>query len=215
MASPLALHYIYDPLCGWCYGSSPLVQAAAEVNGIELKLHAGGMLAGDRRQRVTEGLRQFVVQADQRIASLTGQPFGEDYKNRLLRDETVVLDSEPPITAILAAESFGQGLAMLQRIQKAHYIEGRKISDTAVLADLAADIGLDRETYSRAFENCAGEPTRTHIEASRALLHQVGGAGFPTFAMELDGRLRILDSSRFLGRPDAWREALSATSAVS
>lgn len=22
------LHYIYDPLCGWCYGAAPLVRAA-------------------------------------------------------------------------------------------------------------------------------------------------------------------------------------------
>ena len=24
----MILHYIYDPLCGWCYGAKPLVQAA-------------------------------------------------------------------------------------------------------------------------------------------------------------------------------------------
>ncbi|MCF3992670.1 DsbA family protein, partial [Pseudomonas aeruginosa] len=24
----LTLHYLYDPLCGWCYGASPLLAAA-------------------------------------------------------------------------------------------------------------------------------------------------------------------------------------------
>ncbi|RLR78637.1 protein-disulfide isomerase, partial [Pseudomonas aeruginosa] len=23
----LTLHYLYDPLCGWCYGASPLLAA--------------------------------------------------------------------------------------------------------------------------------------------------------------------------------------------
>ena len=26
--SSATLHYIYDPLCGWCYGAKPLIQAA-------------------------------------------------------------------------------------------------------------------------------------------------------------------------------------------
>jgi putative protein-disulfide isomerase len=25
------LHYIFDPLCGWCYGAAPLVAAARTV----------------------------------------------------------------------------------------------------------------------------------------------------------------------------------------
>ncbi|MEG1327174.1 MAG: DsbA family protein, partial [Janthinobacterium sp.] len=25
------LHYIFDPLCGWCYGAAPLVEAARAV----------------------------------------------------------------------------------------------------------------------------------------------------------------------------------------
>ena len=32
-ASSPILHYIYDPLCGWCYGAAPLVEAARAVPG--------------------------------------------------------------------------------------------------------------------------------------------------------------------------------------
>lgn len=28
------LHYIFDPLCGWCYGAAPLVEAARTVPGL-------------------------------------------------------------------------------------------------------------------------------------------------------------------------------------
>jgi putative protein-disulfide isomerase len=37
------LHYIYDPLCGWCYGAEPLVFAASKVDGLALSMHAGGL----------------------------------------------------------------------------------------------------------------------------------------------------------------------------
>ena len=115
------LHYIFDPLCGWCYGAAPLIEAARKVNGLEIALHAGGLMTGSDRQPVTERLRRYVMEHDQRISALTGQPFGDAYLNGLLRDTGAVLDSEPPIGAILAADLLGgRGLDMLERIQKAH-----------------------------------------------------------------------------------------------
>ena len=57
------LHYIYDPLCGWCYAASPLLQAAASLPGLDMQLHAGGMMSGSRRQAVTPALREAVKMA--------------------------------------------------------------------------------------------------------------------------------------------------------
>jgi len=203
--SALTLHYIYDPLCGWCYGSSPLLQAAAsDVWNIEL--HAGGMMAGPNRQPLTPALRQFVLKHDVRIAELSGQPFGQDYREGLLRQEDVLFDSEPPITAILAAGP--KGLAMLERIQRAHFVEGRRISDNVVLMELAVELGLGATEFRNAFERFSGKRTMDHIADSRALLDRVQGGGFPTFAFERGGQFRRLDSSPFLARVEEWKEAL-------
>ena len=40
------LHYLFDPLCGWCYGVAPLIDAAAELPGLEIEVHRGEMLSG-------------------------------------------------------------------------------------------------------------------------------------------------------------------------
>ena len=77
-----------------------------------------------------------------RIAELSGQPYGQDYREGLLRQDGVMFDSEPPITAILAAGP--KGMAILERIQRAHYVEGRSISDKAVLMELAAELASMR-----------------------------------------------------------------------
>jgi len=200
------LHYIYDPLCGWCYGAAPLLRAAAEQDGLQIELHAGGMMMGPRRQPVTPALRQFVLPHDRRIAELSGQTFGAAYQDGLLNDTGAVFDSEPPITAVLAADSMG--LAMLERIQWAHFIEGRRIAEREVLESLAADIGLDGVHFAAAFDLHSGPATQKHVQQSRDLLHAMGGVGFPTFVFEFEGTWRVVDSSLYLGHVPEWIEAL-------
>jgi putative protein-disulfide isomerase len=208
MSVNVTLHYVYDPLCGWCYGASPLISAAREV--ITICAHAGGMMAGNRRQRVTPQLRDYVIQHDERIARLTGQPFGQPYRDGLLRDTSAVFDSEPPTTAVLAAEQVNRrGLDLLARIQRAHFVEGRRVADESVLRELAAEIGIEPGAFERTFASTRGEVTQAHIAESRKLLVQFGGAGFPTIAIENRGRILRADISSFLGYPIAWREWLN------
>jgi putative protein-disulfide isomerase len=205
------LHYVFDPLCGWCYAAAPLVQAARAVPGLTIALHGGGMMTGPNRRTITPQWRDYAMPHDRRIAQLTGQPFGEAYFEGLLRDTTAVMDSEPPTTAILAAEALGgRGLDLLQRLQRAHYVEGLRIADAAVLRKLATDIGLDGPAFAAAVDAHAGEPSREHFAASRALLARMGGSGFPSFALARgDGRLERIDAGPWLGRSEAWQQHLA------
>ncbi|WLH01596.1 DsbA family protein [Pseudomonas beijingensis] len=201
------LHYIYDPLCGWCYGAKPLVQAARSV--LPVTLHGGGMMTGTNRQQVSPQLRNYVMPHDRRIAEYSGQPFGEDYFEGLLRDHSAVFDSTPPTAAVLAAEQLGgHGLELLGRLQTAHYVEGRRISDDAVLLELAHSVGLPAEAFLAAFR---AADVQGHIKASRTLLAQVGGQGFPTLALEQDGRFTLIDIGPWLGKPEAVAQWLKQT----
>ena len=203
------LHYVFDPFCGWCYGAAPLLENLRKINGLKVVLHGGGMMAGRARQQVTPQLRDYVMHHDQRIGQMSGQPFGDAYKNGLLRDSTAVFDSEPPTTAILAAEELGsRGLDMLKRIQHAHFIDGQKVADLPVLRSLALDIGLDADGFDRAYASLAGAPTHAHINDSRSLLGQVGGQGFPTFALVRNQQVSVLDFGRYLGHPGEWQASV-------
>ena len=208
MVAPV-LHYIYDPLCGWCYGAAPLVAAARAA--VTVRAHGGGMMAGPSRQAVTPQLRAFVIPHDQRIAQLSAQPFGNAYTNGLLLDTSAVFDSGPPTAAVLAAEEAGsRGLDMLARLQVAHYVEGRRIADRPVLVELAAELGMVRSAFGSALQRVEGEATQRHISESRALLAKLGGHGFPTFALERDGRFELIEISQYLGRPQQWLDWLTA-----
>lgn len=204
------LHYIYDPLCGWCYGAASLISALRELPGLQVRLHAGGMMTGAQRRPVTPELRSYVLGHDERIAQITGQEFGAAYRDGLLNDATVVLDSEPPITAILAVDALGgDGLAYLKTLQLAHYRDGLKIADPAVLEELALSLGLEIAAFRQVYAAQAGAATAAHIRASRDLLAQVGGRGFPTLALETAEGWRLLDVSAGLADPQGFARNLA------
>ena len=201
------LHYIYDPLCGWCYAVAPLVKAARAV--IPIIFHGGGMMTGARRQKITPEWKAYVGPNDRQITQVTGQVFGEAYLNGLLSDHSARLDSEPPTAAVLAAEQVNAvGLDMLTRLYEAHYLEGRRIADEAVLIDLAQEVGLNPGVFSEAFGMLRGAAVNKHFAESREFLGKSGGRGFPTFVLDRNGTLERLDHTQFLGRPEAWQSAL-------
>jgi putative protein-disulfide isomerase len=213
MTTP-TLHYIFDPLCGWCYAAAPLIAAAGQLPGMTIALHGGGIMTGERRKHITPDWRGYVLPHDRRIEQMTGQVFGPGYTDGLLNDTTALLDSAPPTTAILAAEQVaGQGLAMLQRLQKAHYVEGRRIADQPVLQALAVELGLPEAAFVQAYASLTGAPTEAHFAESRRLLTMAGGQGFPTLALQVaPGQpLQRIELGQWLGQPEAFATALAET----
>jgi putative protein-disulfide isomerase len=188
------LHYIYDPLCGWCYGAEPLVRAAGGVEGLEIRLHGGNLWPAPTQ--LPEGTRRYIQQADARIAKLSGQPFGAAYLEGLLLDPTMVLESRPPTAAILAAESIdpGNALPMLHGIQRAHYVDGRRVVTPEVLASIAGERDIDRAAFEEALDRA---PVEAHVNETHALMQRVGAQGFPTFVLEVDGALHGVPQAQF------------------
>lgn len=199
------LHYIYDPLCGWCYGAEPLLAAGLELTELAIQLHAGGLWP--EPTRLPEDTRRYIQQADARIASLSGQPFGEAYLSGLLLDPSLVLDSRPTTAAVLAAQSLdpAQGPAMLRAIQHAHYERGRRVVELDVLLDIAAECGLDRDAFRAALRQV---PVDAHIADTRRLMAHIGAAGFPTFVLQIGDQWRAVPSQRYTGDAAGFREWL-------
>jgi putative protein-disulfide isomerase len=201
------LHYIYDPLCGWCYGAEPLVLAASRVDGLSLRLHAGGLWP--QPTRLPAEMRSYIKQADARVGQMSGQHYGEPYLNGLLFDPDLVLESRPVIAAVLAAQALdpAKALPMLRGIQHAHYERGLHVVREETLAAIAAEIGLD----AAAFEAAAKQvPVDAHIAESKELMNDVGAQGFPTFVLQIGGDWFAVPHSRFASAPAKFAEWLDA-----
>jgi len=195
------LHYIYDPLCGWCYGAEPLARAARGVGGLEVRLHAGGLFP--MPTSLPDEMRRYIRDADARVAALSGQPYGTAYLEGLLFDPDLVLHSPPAIAAVLAAESLepGRGFDMVCGIQHAHYEDGRHVIRHDVLCDIAGRLGFDRDAFAAAM---ARAPVDEHVAETRRMMNAVGARGFPTFVLEVDGRQFMVPHHRFASSPAAF-----------
>jgi putative protein-disulfide isomerase len=206
--SSATLHFIFDPLCGWCYGAAPLVDAAAGVKDLELELHAGCLWP--EPTRLPEDMRGYIQQADARIAAMSGQAFGAAYLEGLLLDPELVLESRPVIAAMLAARALDPGLAlsMLRGIQHAHYVQGRHVVRPDVLAQIADECGIERDAFAAALEQVDVD---AHVAAARRFMARVGARGFPTFVLEIDGELMRAPNERFVGNAAGFAAWLDRT----
>jgi len=201
------LHYIYDPLCGWCYGAEPLVWAASKVDGLALRMHAGGLWP--QPTRLPDHMRRYIQQADARVGQMSGQPYGEPYLNGLLFDPELVLESRPVISAVLAAQALApdKALSMLRAIQHAHYERGQHVVRDETLREIAAEIGLDAAAFAEA-RNAA--PVDEHIAQSQELMNNVGAQGFPTFVLQVGNDWFAVPHGRFASAPAKFAEWLDA-----
>ena len=103
------------------------------------------------------------------------------------------------------------GEAVLERLYRAHFTEGRSIFDVPSLAELGAEAGLDREEARRALE---GDAHAAEVRSDERTAHELGITGVPFFV--LGGRYAISGAQpaeTFAGAlARAWTE-LTATGA--
>jgi len=209
MTAP-TLHYVHDPLCGWCYAVTPMIEAVAQT-GIGIALHGGGLW--EPATGLAPEKCAYIRQNDARIAALTGMAFDPAYLDGLLTDAATVFWSRPTIAAVLAAGTMegGADLRMMHAIQHAHYVAGRRVVETPVLAEVAGSIGLAEDAFLHVFQ---GAPVDEHIARTRRWMQQLGLHGFPSFILEYDGQLVRVQHEPFYGRPDAFLHAVNAIAAA-
>ncbi len=201
------LHYIYDPLCGWCYGAEPLLWSAAKASDIELELHGGALWP--EPTRLPEPMRLYIRQADQRIAQMSGQRFGPAYHNGLLLDPRWCSSRgrrRPPCSR-RSRSIARRRCRCCAAIQHAHYEQGRRVVERDVLADIAVEVGLDRAEFEAAL---ALAPVDEHIGETHRLMALVGAQGFPTFVLKIDDDLYPVPHGRFASQPAQFRDWLEA-----
>jgi putative protein-disulfide isomerase len=184
-----------------------LVWAASKIDGLALRMHAGGLWP--QPTRLPESTRQYIKQADARVGQISGQPYGEPYLNGLLFDPDLVLESRPVIAAVLAAQAVDptKALSMLRGIQHAHYERGLHVVRDETLDMLAAELGLDAAAFAAARKKV---PVDEHIAQSQELMSNVGAQGFPTFALQIGTDWFAVPHGRFASTPGKFAEWLEA-----
>jgi putative protein-disulfide isomerase len=150
LAPRVMFDFLFDPLCGWCYGAAPAVAALRKVFPIRFALHPIGLFHGEDAGQMEARMVGYIRQADWRIREMTGQVFSDAYYDKIVQPGAP-LDSAPATRAILAAEAgaSGRGLDLLEALQHARFVEARDIMDPRVIAEAGGktpavgDAGID------------------------------------------------------------------------
>ena len=186
MASRLL--YVMDPMCSWCWGFAPVVEALAEqaaAAGVSLQIVVGGL----RRDQVAidAAARVRYLGYWQAVNASTGQLF--DFERGL--PEGLVYDTEPACRALVTARQLDAASAwtLLKLIQQAFYTEGADVTQASVLVQLAEQAGIPRIEFAEAFDSQAMQEA---TDADFTWIQDLGIAGFPTLLAERDGQLALL-----------------------
>lgn len=82
---------------------------------------------------------------------------------------------------VLLAQEAGLGREMAEALFRANFQEGRDVGKTGVLADVAAQVGLDRDRVARFL---GGDQLGRVVDESQAEARELGIDGVPFFVLE-------------------------------
>lgn len=196
-------HYVFDPMCGWCFGATSLIEQLHRLEGVHLELHPGGMM---KPAPIAMGFRQHILESDKRIESQTGQTFGKRYLEKVAGGETLILDSFITAQAIMATETLGHsGFDMLKQIQFAHYVDGLPVYQPKTLSALARQLDITTDAWEDAMKKAEAN-LEAEIAKTRELMDRFAMGGFPSLVVEANDQWNTLSISRFYGRPQEWQD---------
>ncbi len=188
-ADPMAdeLIYVGDPMCSWCWGFAPVIDAVAARATVPLRIVIGGLRPEGAARPLDGSLRAFLHGEWARIAERTGQPFSTA---RLEHDDWIY-DTMTADTAVVAMRSLHppSTLRFFTTIQRAFYADGVDVTEPDVYRDLVAAFPVDPERFMAALTDPAiVAATRDDFREAREL----GATGFPTLLHRRGDEVRTI-----------------------
>lgn len=182
MSTPTEITYLFDPLCGWCYGAFPKLAVLARTPNVDLKLAPTGLFSGPGARPMDADFAAYAWANDQRISALTGQKFSQTYREKVLGAHGSLFDSGPATLALTAVAIVApeRELQSLQAIQVSRYVDGWDVTSLAVLAGIVAGLGL-RDVSARIAspDTELREMTNARVAVAHRDMRTFGARGVP------------------------------------
>jgi len=180
------LLYIQDPLCGWCYGMSPVInQVQHEFAGrLDVSVLCGGMVTGDDVAPIAESW-DLLKQGLNEVEAVTGVQFGEAFLS-LGAAGHYLYNSEPPCRAITAFRQLTQNpartMAFAHHVQAALFRDGQDLNDPSTYNALLQPFGVDVVEFQ---QRLALPETARAAQQEFAAVTRIGVQGFPTSVLRI------------------------------
>ena len=185
------LIYVYDPLCGWCFGFHPVMEKLAIrfKDKLSINVVPGGLAIGDNAQTIGEGY-SYIAGALKQVEKATGVEFGENFK--LLAEEgSYLYDSMPSCKAQNIVNKLAPELALnfAGKLQHALFVDGKNLNQKETFIELLKDSDISPDAFSELYEN--NEITTKTTELFD-WCRRVDAAAFPTLLLEINGEIGVM-----------------------
>jgi len=191
MKKPCIL-YFFDPLCGWCYGFSPVIEKLQNQFGeaLDFDVISGGMIVGERVGPIGVVV-SYIKQAYKQVESMTGVRFGEKFINNTLEEGTAIFDSEPPsrVMTVLKQHNPARSVDYAGLIQKAIYKDGIAPTLPHAYLPYVEKEGMDAQKFLTLMDDSdIAKKTQDDFRYSG----QLGVSGYPTLVLQADQEYHLI-----------------------
>lgn len=207
------IHYLFDPLCGWCYGATPTLSGMVDITDVTIELLPTGLFSGEGARSMDEDFAAYAWSSDQRIARLTGQSFSVNYRTLVLGDHQQLFDSGPATVALTAVSLTAptQELQALKAIQHARFVDGQDITKLHTLVSTLKARGLEDAALMLESPNVdLLNANRLRINRAKDLMQEFSARGVPTFIASSETKRWMLHTNEIYSNPKALISQLKA-----
>ena len=193
MGTPVKVDIWSDVQCPWCYIGKRRFEAGVERSGVDVEVEYHSFeLAPDTpvdfegtpldylqaKYRTSRKQAQTMIDRVVGIAAEVGLAYDYDH----IHQTNTVLAHE----LLHLAKAHGKQAELKERLMAAYFLEGRHVGRAEELADLAADVGLDRAEAAAALADHRYLPD---VKADMAQAMAYGINGVPFYVV--DGRYGV------------------------
>jgi predicted DsbA family dithiol-disulfide isomerase len=219
-SDPIKVDIWSDIACPWCFIGKRKFEAAVEAAGlpVEVEYHSFELspgtpaeFPGSHHEFLAGHARVSLEQAaamGERVTALAAA-VGLSYDYERLQTTNTVLAHQ----LVHYAKARGRQAEMKERLMKAYFEEGRHVGRIPELADLAAEVGFDRDDVVRSL--AAGEYL-ADVRADVAQAGELGIRGVPFFVIDekygISGAQESATFERALAQVAAERELVERAS---
>ena len=193
MSNPIKVDIWSDVQCPWCYiGKRKFEAGAAEFGGeVEVEYHSFELspdtpvdFDGTPVDYLSQRKGLPIAQVEQMLERVTGiaADVGLDYHYDDVHQTNTIKAHE----LLHYAKSQGRQIDMKERLLKAYFVDGRHVGRIEDLADLAAEIGLDRAEVVAVLTDSR---FNADVKADVAQAQAYGIQGVPFFV--IDGKYGV------------------------
>ncbi len=190
---PVKLLYVTDPLCAWCWGTLPELEAARRQLGdsVEFDLIMAGMKIG-RDDGLAEYNKRRLTKLWREVRQVTGQVFSERLPDDFVFDSDLACRS----VEIMRIAGGNAPWDFFRELQTAFFVDAKDTNNIEVLGKL---MGLDRQT---AEEKLADPQIAAAVAANKVLIDRLSANALPNIQIDTGDGFRLLSggfiSSEFL-----------------